>query len=121
MNYAYSFHKRGDSASLATAIAIISDLTGQPVEKMTAVTGAVSLKGNILPIGSVLAKIAGAADQGATTVILPDANRKDVESVPSSLIPDVKLRYVRSFEEAVSLVFSQERDPLQKEQIAKRA
>ena len=121
VNYAYSFQKRGDSASLATAIAIISDLTGQPVEKMTAVTGAVSLKGNILPIGSVLAKITGAADQGADTVILPEANRKDVESVPSSLIPDVKLRYVRSFEEAVSLVFSQERDPLQKEQIAKRA
>ena len=101
VNYTYSFCKRGDSASLATALAILSDLTGVIIPKAVAITGAVSLKGNILPIGSVIAKITGVAEQGAEMVVLPEGNRKDVESVPSSMLPSIKLRYVSTFREAV--------------------
>ena len=101
VNYTYSFCKRGDSASLATALAILSDLTGVMIPKTIAITGAVSLKGNILPIGSVIAKITGVAEQGAEMVVLPEGNRKDVESVPSSMLPAIKLRYVSTFREVV--------------------
>ena len=101
VNYTYSFHKGGDSASLATALAIISDLLSISADKSTAVTGALSLKGMVLPVGSILAKIEGAANQGAVKIILPEGNRKEVESVPSQLLPDAELVYVSTFDEAV--------------------
>ena len=101
VNYTYSFHKGGDSASLATALAIISDLLSISADKSTAVTGALSLKGMVLPVGSILAKIIGAANQGAVMIILPEGNRKEVESVPSQLLPSAELVYVSTFDEAV--------------------
>lgn len=101
VNYTYSFHKGGDSASLATALAIISDLLSISADKSTAVTGALSLKGMVLPVGSILAKIIGAANQGAVKIILPEGNRKEVESVPSQLLPSAELVYVSTFDEAV--------------------
>ena len=101
VNYTYSFHKGGDSASLATALAIISDLLSISADKSTAVTGALSLKGMVLPVGSILAKIEGAANQGAVKIILPEGNRKEVESVPAQLLPDTELVYVSTFDEAV--------------------
>ena len=101
VNYTYSFHKGGDSASLATALAIISDLLSISADKSTAVTGALSLKGMVLPVGSILAKIEGAANQGAVKIILPEGNRKEVESVPSQLLPDAELVYVSTFDGAV--------------------
>ena len=101
VNYTYSFHKGGDSASLATALAIISDLLSLCADKSTAVTGALSLKGMVLPVGCILAKIAGAANQGAVKIILPEGNRKEVESVPSQLLPSAELVYVSTFDEAV--------------------
>ena len=101
VNYTYSFHKGGDSASLATALAIISDLLSISADKSTAVTGALSLKGMVLPVGSILAKIEGAANQGAVKIILPEGNRKEVESVPAQLLPDAELVYVSTFDEAV--------------------
>ena len=101
VNYTYSFHKGGDSASLATALAIISDLLSISADKSTAVTGALSLKGMVLPVGSILAKIEGAANQGAVKIILPEGNRKEVESVPVQLLPDAELVYVSTFDEAV--------------------
>ena len=105
VNYTYSIQKRGDSASLATALAIISDLSGIAVPKTTAVTGAVSLTGNVLPVGGVLAKISGAALQGARKIIIPAANRKDVEDVPPSILPDVDIVFVSTFEEAIERIF----------------
>ncbi len=101
VNYTYSFHKGGDSASLATALAIISDLLSISADKSTAVTGALSLKGMVLPVGCILAKITGAANQGAVKIILPKGNRKEVESVPAQLLPDAELVYVSTFDEAV--------------------
>ena len=82
VNYTYSFHKRGDSASLATALAIVSDATGCSVRKTLAVTGAVSLTGNVLPVGGVIMKIIAASRQGADEIMLPEACRIEVESVP---------------------------------------
>ena len=105
VNYTYSFHKGGDSASLATALAIISDLLSISADKSTAVTGALSLKGMVLPVGCILAKIAGAANQGAVKIILPEGNRKEVESVPSQLLPAAELVYVSTFDEAVEALF----------------
>ena len=101
VNYTYSFHKGGDSASLATALAIISDLLSISADKSTAVTGALSLKGMVLPVGCILAKIESAANQGAVKIILPEGNRKEVESVPSQLLPSAELVYVSTFDEAV--------------------
>ena len=101
VNYTYSFQKGGDSASLATALAIISDLLSISADKSTAVTGALSLKGMVLPVGSILAKIEGAANQGAEKIILPEGNRKEVESVPAQLLSDAELVYVSTFDEAV--------------------
>lgn len=101
VNYTYSSHKGGDSASLATALVIISDLLSICADKSTAVTGALSLKGMVLPVGCILAKISGAANQWVVRIILPEGNRKEVECIPSQLLPDVELVYVSTFDEAV--------------------
>ncbi len=105
VNYSYAVEKRGDSASLATALAIISDLLGHPVPKTTAVTGAVSLKGNVLPVGSVVAKVLGAASQGADTVITPCCDSDGLSGIPEGYLPRIRIIRVRCFSEAVEAAF----------------
>ena len=105
VNYSYAVEKRGDSASLATALAIISDLLGHPVPKTTAVTGAISLKGNVLPVGSVVAKVLGAASQGADTVITPCCDSDGLSGIPEGYLPRIRIIRVRCFSEAVEAAF----------------
>lgn len=104
VNYTYSFHKGGDSASLATALAIVSEVTGRAIPKTSAVTGAVSLKGNVLPVGGVVAKILAAERQGAQEVILPWVNRDEASQIPASIASRIRLTFVRTFDEAVDHV-----------------
>ncbi|MBI4919500.1 ATP-dependent protease LonB [archaeon] len=68
----------GDSASIAVATAIISSLNEIPVKQDTAMTGSLSVRGEVLPIGGVSAKIEAAIDAGLKTVIVPESNFKDI-------------------------------------------
>ncbi|MDG6221042.1 MAG: magnesium chelatase domain-containing protein, partial [Candidatus Thermoplasmatota archaeon] len=68
----------GDSASISIATAVISALNGIPVSQTTGMTGSLSVRGQVLPVGGINAKIEAAAQAGLTRVLIPEANAKDV-------------------------------------------
>jgi ATP-dependent Lon protease len=78
--------KDGPSAGIAMATAIISALTGTPVEKAVAMTGEITLRGRVLAIGGLKEKLLAAVRGGIRTVILPQENAKDLHDLP----PEVK-------------------------------
>ncbi|MAF35346.1 ATP-dependent protease LonB [Candidatus Woesearchaeota archaeon] len=75
----------GDSASIAVATSIISALTKVPVRQDTALTGSLSVRGEVLPVGGVSAKVEAAIETGITRVIIPKANLKDIVVSPKDL------------------------------------
>ena len=68
----------GDSASIAIAISIISALKDIPVKQNTAMTGSLSVRGDVMPIGGVTAKVEAALEAGIKNVIVPKSNLKDI-------------------------------------------
>lgn len=79
----------GDSASISVAVSVISALEGIPVDQSVAMTGSLSVRGDVLPVGGVTGKIEAAIDAGLNTVIIPKSNKDDI------YIDKEKLRHVR--------------------------
>ncbi|WP_342149937.1 endopeptidase La [Methylorubrum sp. SB2] len=77
--------KDGPSAGIAMATAIISTLTGIPVRREVAMTGEVTLRGRVLPIGGLKEKLLAALRGGIKTVLIPEENAKDIAEVPDSV------------------------------------
>jgi len=86
--------KDGPSAGLAHTIALISLLTGKTVPPQIAMTGEVSLRGRVMPVGGIKEKLIGALRAGVKTVLLPHANRKDVKDVPQEVKDGLEIIYV---------------------------
>jgi ATP-dependent Lon protease len=100
--------KDGPSAGVAISIALASELSGRPVRKDIAMTGEVTLRGRVLPIGGVKEKVLGALRAGITDVILPKDNEADVEDVPEEARGKLRFHFVASLEEALALALVQE-------------
>ena len=96
----------GDSASISIAVAVISDLEGIPVDNSYAMTGSLSVRGEVLPVGGVTAKVEAAYDSGITKVIIPKSNAKDVY-LKSELKGKVKLYEVENIVDVLSLVLKE--------------
>lgn len=77
--------KDGPSAGITLTTALISLLTGNPVRKDVAMTGEVTLRGHVLPIGGLKEKTLAALRHGITTLIIPHRNHKDLDEVPKDL------------------------------------
>src|SRR5262249_12860070 len=75
--------KDGPSAGVAMFVALSSLLTGRPVRSDVAMTGEISLRGLVLPIGGVKEKVLAALRAGISTVMLPARNRRDLEEIPA--------------------------------------
>ncbi len=86
--------KDGPSAGITLATAMVSAFSNKPIRKSVAMTGEITLRGNVLPIGGVKEKVLAARRAKITTVILPQQNRKDVEEMPKELVKDMEFVYV---------------------------
>ena len=98
--------KDGPSAGVAMFVALASLFTGRPVRSDVAMTGEISLRGLVLPIGGVKEKVLAALRAGIRTVMLPARNRRDLEDVPSEAREKLELVWVGDVDEAVATAFS---------------
>ena len=95
--------KDGPSAGLTMAIALASLLTKQPIQSALAMTGEITLRGKVLPVGGIKEKVLAAARSGVKTVILPEQNRKDLVDVPAEVRRKLRFHFVNSISDAVRL------------------
>ena len=93
--------KDGPSAGITMATAIVSALTGIPVRKDVAMTGEITLRGRVLPIGGLKSKILAAHLSGAKIVILPRKNEKDLRDIPEEIRKSIKLILVDSMDQVL--------------------
>jgi ATP-dependent Lon protease len=100
--------KDGPSAGVAMFTALASLLTGRTVRKDTAMTGEISLRGLVLPIGGVKEKVLAAVRAGITTVLLPARNRKDLEDIPESARNRVRFVWLEHVDDALEAVLEGE-------------
>lgn len=95
--------KDGPSAGVALYTALVSLLTDRTVRADVAMTGEISLRGQVLPIGGVKEKTLAAHQAGIKTVMLPDRNRRDEDDIPDNVRQALDIRYVSKVEEAVEI------------------
>ena len=93
--------KDGPSAGVAMFTALASLLTGKTVHSHVAMTGEISLRGLVLPVGGIKEKVVAAVRAGITTVMLPARNRKDLEDIPEEARKRVKFVWLERVEDAV--------------------
>lgn len=95
--------KEGPSAGIAMATAVVSALSGFPARHDIAMTGEITLRGRVLPIGGVKEKVLGAVRAGITSVVLPKENEADLEDLPSEVLDTLKIHLVEELGEALAL------------------
>ena len=93
--------KDGPSAGITMVTALASLLTGRKVRQDVAMTGEITLRGKVMPIGGVKEKVLAARRAGVTTVILPQRNEKDLEDVPPKVREEMQFRFVESIDEVI--------------------
>ncbi|MDA2933151.1 endopeptidase La [Acidobacteria bacterium AH-259-D05] len=99
--------KDGPSAGIAMATTIVSALAGIPVRRDVAMTGEITLRGKVLPIGGVKEKVLAAHRGGIKTVILPRDNEKDLKDIPKTVLDDVKIVLVETMDEVLDIALEQ--------------
>ncbi|MEW6086898.1 MAG: endopeptidase La [bacterium] len=97
--------KDGPSAGITMAVSIASALSEKPVRKDVAMTGEITLRGKVLPIGGLKEKILAAHRVGIKEVIIPKQNSKDIIDIPKNVLEDLKVNLVESMEEVFAIVF----------------
>ena len=100
--------KDGPSAGVAIYTALASLLKGQSVFSDVAMTGEVTLRGLVLPIGGVKEKVLAARRAGIATVVLPNRNRKDLEDVNLKTLGDMKFKFVKNVDEVLAIALSKD-------------
>ena len=95
--------KDGPSAGIAMCTALVSCLTGNPVKSEVAMTGEISLRGKVLPIGGLKEKLLAAHRGGIKTVIIPKDNVKDLEEIPENAKRDLNIHAVETIDEVLSI------------------
>jgi ATP-dependent Lon protease len=95
--------KDGPSAGITMATAIASALTGKPVNKNIAMTGEVTLRGRVLPIGGLKEKTLAAKRMGINKVIIPKRNKKDLEDIPKYIKKDMEFVFAETMDDVLKV------------------
>lgn len=96
--------KDGPSAGITMASSLISALTGRPAYKQVAMTGEITLRGRVLPIGGIKEKVLAAHRMGVTTVLVPQENSPDIREIPDEAREHIELLLVRHMDEVLPRV-----------------
>jgi ATP-dependent Lon protease len=99
--------KDGPSAGITMATAIISALTGRPVFRLVGMTGEITLRGRVLPIGGVREKVLAAHRAGLKTVLLPEKNLKDLVDLPKTAKSELKIVPIKHMDDVLALALSE--------------
>jgi ATP-dependent Lon protease len=105
--------KDGPSAGVAIFVALVSLMTGRTVHSDTAMTGEISLRGLVLPVGGIKEKVVAAAGAGLTKVLLPARNRRDEEEIPEDARKRLQLIWLERVDDAVEAALERARSPAQ--------
>ena len=95
--------KDGPSAGVTLFVAIVSLLLGKRVSKDVAMTGEISLRGLVLPVGGIKEKVLAAKRAGVPCVLLPDLNRKDLEDIPPSALKGIRFEFLKTVDDAMAM------------------
>ncbi|MGC4089071.1 MAG: magnesium chelatase domain-containing protein [Polyangiaceae bacterium] len=102
--------KDGPSAGVTIATALVSAMTGRLVRKDVAMTGEITLRGRVLPIGGVKEKVLGAHRAGIRHIILPKANEADVDDVPSEVQAELEFHFAETLSDVLSVALADSRE-----------
>ena len=103
--------KDGPSAGIAMCTALVSVLTGVPVRADVAMTGEITLRGEVLPIGGLKEKLLAAHRGGIKTVIIPSENRRDLAEIPENILKDLEVHPVKWIDEVLQLALTHMPEP----------
>ncbi|MFN7961714.1 MAG: endopeptidase La [Thermoanaerobaculia bacterium] len=106
--------KDGPSAGITMATALVSALAGMAVRKDVAMTGEITLRGKVLPVGGIKDKVLAAFRAGITEVILPKENEKDLEDIPPEVAESIEVHLVESMDEVLGIALDGEWSPVPK-------
>lgn len=95
--------KDGPSAGISMTTAMVSALTGRKVKNSVAMTGEITLRGRVLPIGGVKEKLLAASRYNIKTVLLPETNKKDIDEIPEKVLKNMKLHYVNDINDVLDI------------------
>ncbi|HEX4924705.1 MAG TPA: endopeptidase La [Bdellovibrionales bacterium] len=96
--------KDGPSAGVTIVTALASMLTGKTVDSQLAMTGEITLRGNVLPVGGIKEKVLAAHRAGCRTIILPKRNKPDLAEIPPDVVSQLKVHFVETIEELFEIV-----------------
>jgi ATP-dependent Lon protease len=96
-----SIPKDGPSAGVTLAAAMVSALSGRAIKRSVAMTGEITLRGNVLPVGGIKEKVLAARRARVSTIVLPQQNRRDLEEVPKELQKEINFVFVDSVRQAL--------------------
>jgi ATP-dependent Lon protease len=105
--------KDGPSAGITMATTIVSALTKIPVRRDVAMTGEITLRGKVLPIGGVKEKLLAAHRAGIKHVILPKENEKDIQDLPQDILEDLHVSLVETMDEVLRIALERQPVPTQ--------
>jgi ATP-dependent Lon protease len=83
------------------ATALVSALSARPVKRSVAMTGEITLRGNVLPVGGIKEKVLAARRARVSTIVLPQQNRRDLDELPKDLLKEIDFVFVESVRQAI--------------------